>query len=56
MSEKPGSLHFGQIGFPRTWTGVIPRVLGGNAGPNANAVIQGGIVSAAFGLGPNYVQ
>jgi RHS repeat-associated protein len=52
-----GMQVFGQVGFPRTWSAFIPQWLGGNAGRNANALTQGGIVSGAFGaVGPNYVQ
>lgn len=51
-----GMQVFGQVGFPRTWSGFIPQWAGGNAGRNANAITQGGIVAGAFGILPNYVQ
>ena len=53
-----GMSNFNQIGFPRTWSGVIPRLLGGAAGPNAlNGIYVGGTVATAAGFaGPVYVQ
>lgn len=52
-----GMQVFGQVGFPRTWSAFIPQMLGGNAGPNANAIVQGGAVGGLLaGVGPNYVQ
>jgi hypothetical protein len=52
-----GMQVFGQVGFPRTWSAFIPKMLGGNAGPNANAIVQGGFVGGLLsGVGPNYVQ
>jgi len=53
-----GMSTFSQVGFPRTWSGVIPRVLGGNAGSNAiNSIYVGGGVSIGVGaVGPVYVQ
>ncbi len=45
-----GMKNFSQVGFPRTVMGVIPKFLGGNAGPNAiNAIYSGGSVSVATG-------
>jgi len=45
-----GMKTFGQKGFPRTWSGVVPQVLGGNAGSNAmNAVYRGGTVAGVVG-------
>lgn len=48
-----GMSTFGQVGFPRTWTGVIPSIFGGNAGSNAiSAIYTGGTVSAFVGALP----
>ena len=53
-----GMSVFGQRGFPRTWSGVVPRTLGGNAGPNwLNGIYAGGSVSVGVGAaGPVYVK
>lgn len=52
-----GMQVFGQVGFPRTWSAFWPQMLGGNAGPNANAIVQGSFVGGFLsGVGPNYVQ
>ena len=53
-----GMSVFEQVGFPRTWRGVVPRVLGGKAGPNTmNAIYKGTTVAATVGAtGPYYVQ
>jgi RHS repeat-associated protein len=53
-----GMANFAQVGFPRTLSGVIPKVLGGTAGPNAlNGIFLGGTTSGAISsAGPVYVQ
>ena len=53
-----GMSSFKQVGIPRTWRGVIPRMFGGNAGPNAiNSIYTGGSVSLGIGaVGPVYAQ
>jgi hypothetical protein len=56
-----GMKAFGQVGFPRTWSGVIPAALGGSGGTNLNPIYTGGMVSGFVGAaGPtgvaNYVQ
>jgi RHS repeat-associated protein len=53
-----GMSVFGQKGFPRTWSGIVPAALGGTAGPNAlNAISRGGATSVGVGFaGPLLVQ
>ena len=52
-----GMSNFNQVGFPRTWSGVTPRFLGGNAGSNAKAVFRGALVSGGVSFGgPAYVH
>jgi len=53
-----GMSNFGQVGFPRTLSGVWPRPLGGSAGPNAiNAIYAGSLVSVGVGsAGPAALQ
>jgi hypothetical protein len=51
-----GMTSFKQVGFPRTWRGVVPRFLGGNAGYNAQAAIfRGGAVSGGVGFAGPFV-
>ena len=58
LSPTIGMSNFGQVGFPRTLSGVIPRMFGGNAGPNAmNGIYLGGSVSVGVGAaGPFGIQ
>jgi len=53
-----GMSNFAQVGFPRTFSGLTPQLLGGRAGINAmNAVYRGGGVAVGVGLvGPLYVH
>lgn len=58
LFSTQGMSSFGQVGFPRTASGVTPGFLGGNAGPNARNAIYLGTPTAAFigAGGPSYVQ
>ncbi|MBK9429523.1 MAG: hypothetical protein IPN65_03340 [Elusimicrobia bacterium] len=58
MGPTNGMSNFKQVGFPRTWSGVIPEAFGGSAGPNAiNSIYVAGGASVGIGMvGPYYVQ
>ena len=53
-----GMQNFRQVGFPRTWRGVLPSIFGGRARINAmNTIYKGIPVSVGIGVaGPVYAQ
>jgi RHS repeat-associated protein len=57
LFRTPTMSHFRQVAFPRTFAGLVPRAVGGAAGPNARAVYHGALVALSVGtVGPQYVH
>jgi hypothetical protein len=56
VGPTTGMVNFWQVGFPRTWRGVLPAILGGRAGVGSNArnaIYRGGMVSVGVStVGP----